>query len=284
MKIGKGGPNLKKNLFIATFLAFILFPKTCLAVPYDQYISTGKDTLWSIAKLSGVSVTDLQNVNPLVDPLYIWKGLMINLPDGHKPMAGLIPASQVSRTTYTVNNNDTFWTISRKFGISHSYLIKANPKVEDPNRISPGLVLNVPTAPASISPSAKWETRADYIIALAKDQFDFPYVWGGTTPWVGMDCSGFTQYVFGKAGIKLPRTSNWQFQYGTPVTKDQLRKGDLVFFKEHGMSTITHVGIYIGNDQMINADTGPKNGVQVEYIFGDDYYNASYAGARRFIK
>jgi cell wall-associated NlpC family hydrolase len=114
--------------------------------------------------------------------------------------------------------------------------------------------LNIPTASISISASSDWETKADYVIVLAKDQFDVPYVWGGSTPWVGLDCSGITQYVFEKIGINLPRTSNWQFQYGTPEPKDQLRKGDLVFFKEHGSSTITHVDIYIGNDQMINAD------------------------------
>jgi spore coat assembly protein SafA len=278
-----GRTNMKSKLFLVTFLALMLLPRTSFAVPYDQYTSTGNETLWSLAQRAGVGLSDLKAINPLVDPSNIWKGLMINLPNGHKSMTGLIPASQVSRKTYTVQRDDTFWTISNKFGISLSYLIKANPQVKDPNLIFPGWILNIPTAPASIPLSANWETKADYIIALSKDQFDFPYVWGGETPWVGLDCSGLTQYVFGKLQIKLPRTSNWQYQYGTPVTKDQLRKGDLVFFKEHGSSIITHVGIYIGNDQMINADTGPKNGVQIEYIFGDDYYGACYAGARRFI-
>ncbi|WCK56664.1 NlpC/P60 family protein [Aneurinibacillus sp. Ricciae_BoGa-3] len=274
---------MKMKLFIVTLSLLMLFPGTSYAVPYDQYTSTGKDTFFSLAQRAGVSVSDLRAINPLIDPRNIWKGLMINLPNGHKPMTGLIPASEVSRKTYTVQRDDTFWKISNKFGISLSYLITANPKVKHPDRIFPGWILNIPTAPSSVPLTANWETKADYLIAVAKDQFDFPYVWGGTTPWVGLDCSGLTQYVFNKLGIKIPRTSNWQFQSGTPVTKDQLRKGDLVFFKEHGCPFITHVGIYIGNDQMINADTGPKNGVQIEYIFGDDYYGACYAGARRYI-
>jgi cell wall-associated NlpC family hydrolase len=276
--------NMKKKLFIGMFLALMLFQGTSFAVPYDQYTSTGNDTFWSIAQRAGVSDSDLKAINSLVDPRNIWKGLFINLPKGHKPMAISIPASEVSRRTYTVQSNDTFWKISRKFGRSLSSLITANPQVKDKNVIYPGRVLNIPTAPSSISPSANWEAKADYIIALGKDQFDVPYVWGGTIPWVGLDCSGFTQYVFGKLGITLPRVSYQQFQAGTPVAKDQLRKGDLVFFKEHSSAGITHVGIFMGNDLMINADTGPKNGVQIEHIFKDDYYSSCYAGARRFIK
>jgi cell wall-associated NlpC family hydrolase len=274
---------MKKILFLWTLLAFLSFQGTSYAIPYDQYTATGNESFWSIAQRAGVSASNLTAINPLVDSGNIWKGLMINLPNGHKPMTGLIPASEVSRHTYTVQSNDTFWTISQKFGISLSYLITANPEVKDTHNIYPGLVLTIPTAPISISPATDWNTKANYVIALGKDQFDVPYAWGGSNPFVGLDCSGFTQYLFNKIGVHLPRTANWQFQYGTPVTKDQLRKGDLVFFKEHRSSIITHVGIYIGNDQMINADTGPKNGVQIEYIFGDAYYNACYAGAKRFI-
>jgi spore coat assembly protein SafA len=273
---------MKKKL-LATIFAFMSFQGTSFAVPYDQYTASGEESFWSIAQNLGVSVSDLKTINPLVDPNNIWKGLMISLPNGHKPINGLVPASQVSRRTYTTQAGDTLWTISQKFGINLSYLITANPQLKDTNNIYPGLVVNIPTAPISITPSTDWETKADYVISLGKDQFDVPYVWGGTTPFIGLDCSGFTQYLFNKVGIHIPRTSNWQFQYGTPVQKDQLRKGDLVFFKEHGSAIITHVGIYIGNDLMINADTGPKNGVQIEHIFGDAYYNSCYAGAKRFI-
>jgi peptidoglycan endopeptidase LytE len=70
----------------------------------------------------------LTAINPLIDPSNIWKGLIINLPTGHKPISRLIPAIEVSRQTYTVQSKDTFWTISQKFGISLSYLISANPQ------------------------------------------------------------------------------------------------------------------------------------------------------------
>jgi cell wall-associated NlpC family hydrolase len=273
---------LKRKILLITFLALMSFQGTSFAVPYDQYISTGNDSFWSISQKAGVSFSDLKALNTLVDPSNIWRGLLISLPNGHKPLSGVIPASAVSRTTYTVQSNDTFWTISQKFGISLAYLIAANPQVKDISTIYPGLVLTIPTAPMTITPSTDWQTKADYLISLARDQFDVPYVWGGTKPFVALDCSGFTQYVFSKIGVHLPRTSNWQFQYGTPIPLGQLRKGDLVFFKEHHSSVITHVGIYIGNDQMINADTDPRDGVQIEFLQGDDYYRACYAGARRY--
>ncbi|MNJ42469.1 putative endopeptidase p60 precursor [compost metagenome] len=273
---------MKKLIIAVAILAGTTHSQTCFAVPYDQYTANGDETFWSIAKKFDVDVSELQKINSLVDPENIWRGLLISLPQGHKPAAGLIPASEVSRTTYKMQAGDTFWGIAQKNRIPLSYLLEANPKVKNPHDILPGLVINVPIAPPTISPSASWEEKADYIIAVARDQFDVPYVWGGEKPWVALDCSSFTQYVYGRAGIKLPRTSNWQYQYGTYVSKDQLRKGDLVFFKEHGSKTITHVAIYLGNDLMINADTDPRDGVQLEYIFGDDYYGAAYAGAKRY--
>jgi hypothetical protein len=100
---------MKKILFLWTFVAFLSFQGTSYAIPYDQYTATGHETFWTIAQRAGVSASNLTAINPLVDSGNIWKGLMINLPNGHKPMTGLIPASEVSRQTYTVRSNDTFW-------------------------------------------------------------------------------------------------------------------------------------------------------------------------------
>jgi cell wall-associated NlpC family hydrolase len=80
-----------------------------------------------------------------------------------------------------------------------------------------------------------------------------PYLWGGTTP-AGFDCSGFTQYVFNKIGISLPRTAEEQRQFATPVSNPQ--PGDLVFF---GIPAY-HNGIYAGNGMMWDA---PKTGKTV---------------------
>lgn len=116
-------------------------------------------------------------------------------------------------------------------------------------------VTNLPTLAnvSSVGKEAVWQ---------AKQFIGTPYVWGGTSP-KGFDCSGFTQYVYGKLGIKLPRTSQEQAQVGQAVGNiSQARPGDLVFFAgaDGTASAPGHVGIYLGNGQMIDA---PYTGTNV---------------------
>jgi cell wall-associated NlpC family hydrolase len=84
------------------------------------------------------------------------------------------------------------------------------------------------------------------------------------------DCSSYTQYVFAKYGVKLPRTAREQINVGTTISRKSLRKGDLLFFYVPGRfksnKVAGHVGIYMGNRMMIHANTEPKNGVQTRSI------------------
>ncbi|WP_405586449.1 C40 family peptidase [Streptomyces sp. NBC_01190] len=90
--------------------------------------------------------------------------------------------------------------------------------------------------------------RAAEAIAFAYRALGLPYVWGATGP-NAYDCSGLTQAAYRAAGVSLPRTTYSQINAGTRVTESQLRPGDLVFF----YSGISHVGLYIGNGEMIHA-------------------------------
>lgn len=93
------------------------------------------------------------------------------------------------------------------------------------------------------------------VIAKAREYLGVPYLWGGTDPSKGLDCSGFTQLVYKSLGVDLPRVSSQQATAGRAVASlDQAQPGDLLFFDySPNRPGIDHVGIYAGDGQMIAA-------------------------------
>jgi cell wall-associated NlpC family hydrolase len=95
-------------------------------------------------------------------------------------------------------------------------------------------------------------------VAVAQDYLGVRYVFGGTDPSVGLDCSGLVQLVFRQLDISLPRTAQQQYNVTARVERAQLQPGDLVFFARTYADPndfVTHVGIYIGDGMQINAPT-----------------------------
>jgi cell wall-associated NlpC family hydrolase len=111
--------------------------------------------------------------------------------------------------------------------------------------------------------------NAGDVVSIARQYLGCPYVWAGESP-SGFDCSGFVMYVYKKVGISLPHSSRMQINYGTRLSKDELKSGDLVFF---GNPTISHVGIYIGGGQMIHA-AGVGKGVRIDSVWRSNYHGA----------
>jgi len=105
-------------------------------------------------------------------------------------------------------------------------------------------------------------------IAAARSVIGAPYVWGAADPDVGFDCSGLTMWSYAQAGVSLPHSSAAQSSMFTHLSKDQLAPGDLLFF----YSPVSHVGIYLGGNSMIDAShPGAGGGVGVRTVYWDSF-------------
>ena len=167
---------------------------------------------------------------------------------------GLSPSQGAKKSTYTVAPKTDY-----------DYSVYSQPTAQ--------------SASAAATPSLG-TASGNSLVDTAKKYLNTPYVWGGATP-KGFDCSGLMQYVYKQNGINISRTSQEQFKNGTAIDKSNLQPGDLVFFKgsDGTASAPGHVGMYIGNNQYIQA---PKTGdvVKISNLSG----RGDYVGARRITK
>jgi cell wall-associated NlpC family hydrolase len=127
-----------------------------------------------------------------------------------------------------------------------------------------------PDLPATTSASE--ESRNATAARLATRYLGAPYVWAGSSP-SGFDCSGLVMYAFGKVGVAIPHNAAQQFRLGTPVDRDRLVPGDLVFFNQ-----LRHNGIYLGGGRFVHS-TKP-GGVKIARL-DDDWFRTRWVGARR---
>jgi cell wall-associated NlpC family hydrolase len=131
------------------------------------------------------------------------------------------------------------------------------------------------SAPSTGTPTNAPPSQYGGVVGIAMQYLGIPYQWGGSSPSTGFDCSGFTMYVFSRAGASIPRTVSTQYAVGVAVSRSELAPGDLVFFNGLG-----HVGIYIGGNQFIHS---PHTGDVVKISAMTGYYSSNYVGARRIL-
>lgn len=129
-----------------------------------------------------------------------------------------------------------------------------------------------------VSTPVKMSAGAQKLLSYAEEFLGTPYVWGGTSPSPGFDCSGFVQHVFAHFGVSLYRTSESQYTEGKAVAASDLQPGDLVFYSTYA-SGASHVGIYVGNNTMIDS---AAYGVAYDNM-SNSYWKSRYLGARRVI-
>jgi murein DD-endopeptidase len=129
--------------------------------------------------------------------------------------------------------------------------------------------------------SSKAIAAKQAVIKTAKKMLGVKYRYGGTSPSRGFDCSGLVQYSHRQAGIKIPRTTSQQYKAAKRISRRYLRAGDLVFFKTTPSRSVSHVGIYLGNNKFIHAPSSGKH-VKISSM-KEKYWRKRFTGAGRVL-
>ena len=254
------------------------------------YTVKSGDYLGKIAKQYGMTVSQLKTLNGLkTDLIYVGQKLKvtakktstpaptITAPTTPAPTTTKQPASGTTGT-YVVKSGDTLGKIALAYDMTVSVLKSLNGLKSD--NIYVGQKLKVTgttktvTAPDSTQPPTT--DVAAKMVSIAKSLIGVPYVWGGNTP-SGFDCSGFIYYVANQAGKSLPRTSAAGY-YDRSYYVNSPKAGDLVFFENTYKQGISHVGIYLNENQFIQADA--THGIMISNLHSP-YYTSHFASIKR---
>ncbi|QFP76555.1 C40 family peptidase [Deinococcus sp. AJ005] len=190
------------------------------------------------------------------------------------------PAALAS--TYTVKSGDTLSAISRATGVDAGTLMRLNGLNSSTIQIGQKLNIGGATVSAPVRAAAPAATNSGgaFVRTAAARFLGVRYALGGSGR-NGLDCSSFTQSVFRSMGISIPRTAASQWNSGRAVSRRDLRSGDLVFFNTMGR-TASHVGLYVGDGMMANANSYRGRTV-IEPLFANAYWASRYNGARRIM-
>lgn len=129
-----------------------------------------------------------------------------------------------------------------------------------------------------------YSNSIDNVISVGKTFLGIPYRWGGTTE-NGFDCSGFIRHIFDWFGVSLPRTSREMANYGSYVSRNELQKGDLIFFSGRNLKrgVIGHIGIVVEvtSEAVKMMHSSSSKGVHIEDLNKSEYFSRRYMTARR---
>jgi len=260
------------------------------------YTVVSGDTLSGIAKKFNISLSNLRAWNNIKTDL-IYPGDVLKVsststnsvqpPKNTSSSSKSVNASSASsQGTYTVKSGDTLSGIGLKFNLSVAELKKLNALSSDLIYIGQKLTVNSTKVSSSTTSSSNNLTAgtqvgtsnglsATKVINAATKLLGVPYAWGGSNL-SGFDCSGFIYYVYNQVGVKLPRTSSVGY-YSRSFYVNSPKPGDLVFFSDTYQKGISHLGIYLGNNQFIHAG---DNGVEISSL-SNSYWKEHFDGFKR---
>lgn len=258
---------------------------TTTAAPSDYTVQSG-DCLSKIAVKYSMTVPQLKSLNNLTsDRIYVGQKLKLSTqtptptptPTVSTPKPVVTPKPVITTpsstvSTYTVKSGDTLGKIAGQYDMKVQQLMSLNNLTS--TMIFAGQQLKVTGQVTSAPPTAFDESQ---FVPIAKSLIGTPYVWGGSSL-SGVDCSGLIYIVANKAGLSIGRYSAAGF-YSRSYYVSTPKPGDLVFFENTYKSGISHVGIYIGDNQFIHADE--KYGVKISNL-SSTYYTQHLDGFKRF--
>ena len=233
---------MRKKVLIIVFMLFFITENASASTLYE--VKKG-DSLTKIAKLHKVTVADLRTWNKLTkDNIYIKQKLVVQKPATVKIATKVVPA-------------------------------KAAPVVTKPVQ-----TVAAPVATPAPAPIISGEGHAYYplIIDFAKRLEGIPYLYAGNTM-AGFDCSGFIYFLHNQAGVKIERKSSESYYLDSVVVTNPV-PGDLVFFQNTYKEGISHMGIFLGDNQFIHA--GSK-GVEITKL-DNVYWNEHFVSFNRFVQ
>ncbi len=222
------------------------------------------DTLSEISQHFNVAAEEILMANGIDDPNTIQVGLKLLLPGGAPPPTPTpVPPTPTPKPRPTATPAPT-----------------AAPAVAE--KPAPPAAAPQPVAPAAQPPAPPPAPAGGgaQIVAVAQEYLGYAYVWGGTSPSTGFDCTGFVYWVLNKRlGKPVPRDLAGQLGAGVRIDRSQVQTGDLVFFQNTYQPGLSHVGIALDNSRFIHA-ASERYGVIVSSL-NDAYWSARWYGATR---
>ncbi|KAB2336740.1 LysM peptidoglycan-binding domain-containing protein [Cytobacillus depressus] len=256
------------------------------AAAQNTYTVIKGDNLTKIANIYKLTVSELKQWNSLPnDSLFVGQKLLVSKPTAIAPTKPVTvtpatpkeTASSTSQDEYIVQSGDSLSKIASMFNTTIDQVKAKNGLTSDLIFVGQKLTITGGNAGPSENKAQDAQTSNNLLIKEGMALLGTPYLYAGSTP-AAFDCSGFIYYVFNKAGISVNRLSSEGY-YSRAFYVDTPQVGDLVFFADTYKPGISHMGIYIGDQQFIHA--GPTNGVEIANL-NEAYYKKHFDGFKRF--